>query len=165
MTFSIVHICVAFIVGYVFGALGMWLVQRLRSSTTRQDNEVPLPTVDPTEQTYLGLIDDDRTRIQTRPNLAIDKAPTLNQPLDSAELSIERVEALSAPLTSTGSQPFEEIEDSEDTEDLDLSEFGERPIETAELLADLTDDVDVEDILDNDDTLPFVRPKWKRPPN
>ena len=38
MTFTIVHIAAAFTVGYLLGALGMWLVQRIRKEPEERDS-------------------------------------------------------------------------------------------------------------------------------
>lgn len=137
MTFTIVHIAIAFILGYAFGALGMWLVQRFRL-----DNSDTTGNEQPIEPPYDNLIQDDQTRIQIRRNISI--AP--------AEHSIP-------PQPSVSASPVIE-EDSEDTEDLNFD-----TIEELDVLENMTDELELEDVLATDDTLPFVKPKWDKPPN
>ena len=137
MTFTIVHIAIAFILGYAFGALGMWLVQRFRL-----DNSDTTGNEQPIEPLYDNLIQDDQTRIQIRRNISI--AP--------AEHRIPPQPIVSAP-------PVIE-EDSEDTEDLNFD-----TIEELDVLENMTDELELEDVLATDDTLPFVKPKWDKPPN
>ena len=137
MTFTIVHITIAFVLGYFFGAVGMWLVQRFRldrNDTT--DHEQPI------EPIYEDHLEDDQTRIQIRRNISI--AP--------AEHSI-------SPQTIGSIPPLIE-EASEDTEDLNFD-----TVEELDVLENMTDELELEDVLATDDTLPFVKPKWDRPPN
>ena len=155
MTFTIVHIAIAFTLGYVFGALGMWMVQRIRgqsdlSNDLIYDSDTQKHTTDEKQFEGLGDEADERTRIQTRPHLAIAKAPP---PADFSALesetqdSLELVEALpEAP----------DREDTEDTEDIIEPAF---PVDPP---TELTDEPILEDILGTDDTLPFVRPPSRR---
>jgi len=154
VTFTIVHIAIAFILGYIFGALGMWMVQKLRgqSDFSIEDGEESSTKQSDGDKEFEGLGDeeDERTRIQTRPHLAIAKAPP---PADFTALetgtqdSVELVEALpEAP----------DKEDTEDTEDIVEADF---PIDPP---TELTDEPILEDILGSDDTLPFVRPPSRR---
>ena len=153
MNFTIVHIAIAFTIGYMFGAVGMWVVQRIRREPDAL--EEPLKRKDAhTTPTFEGLDEEDRTRIQTRPNLIVAKAP---KPANFDELdsygqdtqgSIELVEPLpEAP----------DREDVEDTEDFDDSSLPgiELPLEDLPALAD--DDLD--DALGLDDTMSFMRPR------
>ena len=149
MNFTIVHIAIAFTVGYMLGAIGMWLVQRIRKDPdTVEDLNDNVPSI-PTSQ-FEGLDDDDdKTRIQTRPNLTIAKAP---EPANFEELefqgSLEMVEILpEAP----------DREDIEDTEDFDDSSLPgiELPLDDH---SDPMDD-DLEDALGSDETVSFIRPK------
>lgn len=154
MTFTIVHIAIAFTLGYVFGALGMWMVQKMKD---RSDLDIEAGEASSTKQTSderefegLGDEEDERTRIQTRPHLAIAKAPP---PADFTALeagtqdSVELVEVLpEAP----------DREDTEDTEDIIDADFPIGPP------TELTDEPILEDILGSDDTLPFVRPPSRR---
>ena len=148
MNFTIVHIAIAFTIGYILGAIGMWLVQRIRKEPEAVDYLGDHSPSIPTSQ-FEGLDDDgDKTRIQTRPNLTIAKAP---EPANFEELdsqgSLEMVEVL---------PESPDREDSEDTEDFDdLSLPGiELPLED---LPDPMDDLD--DALGSDDTMSFIRPK------
>jgi len=137
VTFTIVHIAIAFVLGYFFGAIGMWLVQRFRP-----DRHDTTDIEKPIEPIYEDPLEDDQTRIQIRRNISI--AP--------AEHSIPPQPIGSAP-------PF--IEDaSEDTEDLNFD-----TVEELDVLENMTDELQLEDVLATDDTLPFVKPKWDKPPN
>ena len=149
MNFTIVHIAIAFTVGYILGAIGMWLVQRIRKEPNAidylEDHSSSIP-----RSKFEGLDDDsDKTRIQTRPNLTIAKAP---EPANFEELdsqgSLEMVEIL--PESSNRDNP-------EYTEDFDDSSLPgiELPLED---LPDLTDN-GLEDALGSDDTVSFIRPK------
>ena len=118
----------------------MWVVFKIRSSEEYDESDMPL-TIDPPEHFVhpdpLDAMDDDeQTRIQTRPNLAIAKAAKPTPP-----------HGFYSPNT----------EDTEDTEDLQ--------IEVVNVLEHMTDEVEIEDVLGNDDTLPFMNSKWERPPN
>ena len=147
MTFTIVHIAIAFSIGYLLGALGMWLVQRIRKEPEDVDYiDEPYTSVSTSE--FEGLNDDDKTRIQTRPHLTIAKAP---EPANFDEFdpqgSLEMVESLpEAP----------DREDKEDTEDFDDSSLPgiDLPLED---LPDLTDAQTLNDALGSDDTVSFVR--------
>lgn len=150
MTFTIVHIAIAFTIGYLLGALGMWLVQRIRKEPEAIDYiDEPYTAVSTSE--FEGLNDDDdKTRIQTRPHLTIAKAP---EPANFDEFdpqgSLEMVESLpEAP----------DREDKEDTEDFDDSSLPgiDLPLED---LPELTDDQILDDALGSDDTVSFVRAK------
>ena len=48
MTFTIVHIAIAFTVGYILGAIGMWIVQRIRKEPDAvdylEDHSPSIPT-------------------------------------------------------------------------------------------------------------------------
>ena len=140
LNFTIVHIGIAFVLGYALGAIGMWVVFKIRSSEEYDESDMPL-TTDPPEH-FLhpdpldAMDDDEQTRIQTRPNLAIAKAAKPTPP-----------HGFYSPNT----------EDTEDTEDLQ--------IEVVNVLEHMTDEVEIEDVLGNDDTLPFMNSKWERPPN
>ena len=154
MTFTIVHIAIAFTLGYLFGAFGMWMVQKIkvRSDLSTEDGDVSSTKQSTAKKEFEGLgdEDDERTRIQTRPHLAIAKAPP---PADFTALetgtqnSVELVEALpDAP----------DREDTEDTEDIIDEAF---PVDPP---TELTDEPILEEILGSDDTLPFVRPPSRR---
>ena len=98
---------------------------------------------------FEGLDDEDKTHIQTRPNLTIAKAPKpANFDAFDSQGSLEVVEFLpEAP----------DREDVEDTEDFDDSSLPgiDLPLED---LPDLTDDA-LEDALGLDDTMSFMRPR------
>jgi len=148
VNFTIVHIAIAFTVGYILGAVGMWLVQRIRKEPDAVDYLEDHSSI-PASQ-FEGLDDDgDKTHIQTRPNLLIAKAP---EPANFEELesqgSLEMVEIL--PESS-------DRDNSEDTEDFDDSSLPgiELPLDDH---SDPMDD-DLEDALGSDDTVSFIRPK------
>ena len=150
MTFTIIHIAAAFTIGYLLGALGMWLVQRIRKEPEETD---------PLEESYHykstvqfeGLDDEeDKTHIQTRPNLTIAKAPepAYFDTFDS-QGSLEMVERLpEAPYR----------EDREDTEDFDDSSLPgiELPLEDG---PEIDDNQTLDDVLGADDTVSFIRPR------
>ena len=144
MNFTIVDIAIAFTIGYGLGAFGMWLVQRIRKEPEYIDDDI----VSPSTPHFEGLDDEgDKTRIQTRPNLTIAKAPAHFEEFDSHG-SLEMVERLpEAP----------DREDAEDTEDFDDSSLPgiELPLED---IPDPTDDA-LEDALGLDDTMSFMRPR------
>lgn len=153
MNFTFVDIAIAFTIGYILGALGMWIVQRTRRETDYREMP-PTQIAAVPSPTFEGLGDEDRTRIQTRPNLVIAKAPkpTNFDEQDSygqdTEGSIELVESL--PETP-------DREDVEDTEDFDDSSLPgiDLPLED---FPELTDNAVLEDALGSDDTMPFIRP-------
>ena len=149
MNFTIVDIAIAFTLGYGLGAFGMWLVQRIRKEPENFDySDDDYVSASPPH--FEGLDDEgDKTRIQTRPNLTIAKAPA---PANFEEFdshgSLEMVERLpEAP----------DREDVEDTEDFDDSSLPgiELPLED---IPDPTDDT-LEDALGLDDTMSFMRPR------
>ena len=140
MNFTIVHIGIVFVVGYALGAIGMWVVFKIKAPRESKESDIPLKMPPPKEHSTPdpldALYDDDQTRIQTRPNLAIAKAAKPTPPHGFHTL---------------------DTEDTEDTEDLQ--------IEVVNVLEHMTDEVDNEDVLGNDDTLPFLNSKWERPKN
>jgi len=152
VTFTIVHIAIAFTIGYLLGALGMWLVQRIRKEPEDIDYiDEPYTSVSTSVSTseFEGLNDDDdKTRIQTRPHLTVAKAPEpANFDDFDSQGSLEMVESLpEAP----------DREDKEDTEDFDDSSLPgiDLPLED---LPELTDDQTLGDALGSDDTVSFVR--------
>ena len=148
MTFTIVHIALAFITGYLLGALGMWLVQRTRKETDETDTLEQSLQHKSTLQ-FEGLDDeDDKTHIQTRPNFTIAKAPEpANFDAFDQEGSLEMVEILpEAP----------DKEDKEDTEDFDDSSLPgiELPLANG---PELNDNQNIDDALGADDTVSFIR--------
>jgi hypothetical protein len=147
LNFTIVHIGIAFVIGYTLGAIGMWVVFKVRSPRESIDSDThrttsPLDTLTPADP-FEGLVDDDQTRIQTRPNLAIAKAAKPTPPHGFYTPNENDIE--------------NDIENTEDTEDLQ--------IEVVNVLEHMTDEIEVEDVLGNDDTLPFLNSKWERPQN
>lgn len=124
----------------------MWVVFKIRSpresiesdAHSKTDSPDTFAPVDPFE----GLVDDDQTRIQTRPNLAIAKAAKPTPPHG---------------FYTPKKEVTENTEDTEDTEDLQL--------EVVNVLENMTDEIEIEDVLGNDDTLPFLNSKWERPQN
>lgn len=118
----------------------MWVVFKIRSPGESDKSDVHQETKPtesfPVSDPLYALYDDDQTRIQTRPNLAIAKAAKPTPP-----------HGFYTPNT----------EDTEDTEDLQL--------EVVNVLEHMTDEIEIEDVLGNDDTLPFLNSKWERPRN
>ena len=150
MTFTIVHIAVAFTIGYLLGALGMWLVQQIRKEPEKTDSLEESYQYKSTLQ-FEGLDDEeDKTHIQTRPNLAIAKAPNpANFDAFDSQGSLEMVEPL--PEAPDG-------EDREDTEDFDDSSLPgiELPLEDG---SEPTEHQNLDDALGADDTVSFIRPR------
>ena len=133
----------------------MWLVQRIR----REPESLPESAFQSQGHTatvpFEGLDDEDeRTRIQTRPNLVIAKAPKpanfdkLDTYEQYTEGSLELVEPLPEAL---------DREDSEDTEDVEESNLPgiDLPPDSS---PGFTNIHTLEDALGSDDTLPFVQP-------
>ena len=150
MTFTIVHIAVAFTIGYLLGALGMWLVQRIRKETEETDSLEESYHYKSTVQ-FEGLDDEeDKTHIQTRPHLTIAKAP---EPAKFDEFDSQGSLEMVEPLPDAPDR-----EDREDTEDFDDSSLPgiDLPLEDRR---ELTDHQTLDDALGVDDTVSFIRPR------
>lgn len=150
MTFSLLQILLSFILGCVIGAITVWLSMRqdsganvtstfVRNKRNPNDPESTLPSDDQEDA------DDEQTRIQVRPNIAIAKAVV--------------------PIAQYNEENTEDI-----SEDSDYSYLPHTPPLIQKVLPpeDRTEDIDLDSVLDHseesdesmgiDDTMPFTRP-------
>lgn len=150
MTFTIIHILLTFVGGLIVGLLLTHLFPNVQSQSSAIPIQPPVrePQTDIQQRPPPELLDDDQTRIQMRP-IAIGSKPE--------PTPVEPVKAITL-YTDDTSEEF--------TEDLPPEHFHTAPVlpNTVEL-EEITDEIPPEDVLGEDDTLPFRRPEWDKPQN
>ena len=140
MTFTLIHILLTFVGGFIVGLLFTRLFPNPSHPTQPIQQPVTVPQTDIQQRPPPELLDDDQTRIQMRP-IAIGSKPepTLVPPITiyTDDISEDFTEDLPLVQASTASAMTNQVE---------LEEF--------------TDEILPEDVLGEDDTLPFRRPGW-----